>query len=62
MKNLTMNQECVLGAQKVSLILDCIQRSVVSRSSEVILPLYSALVRPHLEYFIQLWGLQNERD
>ncbi|KAK4827507.1 hypothetical protein QYF61_018833 [Mycteria americana] len=59
---LNMSQQFALAAKKVNGVLGCIRQSIASRSSEVILPHCSALVRPHLECCVQLWALQYKRD
>lgn len=51
----------MLASQKANCILSCIKSSVASRAREVTAQFYSALLRLHLQYCIDIRDLRHKK-
>lgn len=60
--NLNMSQQCTSAATWANRVRSCIRRGITSRDRNMITPLWSVLVRPHLEYSVQFGSPQPKTD
>ena len=60
--SLNMSQQRALAAKTVTGILGYVRQSIARSAREVILCLYSALVTPHVQYWVQFWAPQYKKD
>ena len=51
-----------LLVRKKNQILGLIRRTITYKEKQLIVPLYKAIVRPHMEYCIQAWRKYRKKD
>ena len=57
-----VSEHCRIAASKGNQVLGMIRRNITYKDKSLIIPLYKAIVRPHLEYCIQAWSPYLRKD
>ena len=57
-----VSEQCGIAVSKGNQILVLIRRNITYKEKKLIIPLYKAIVRPHLEYDIQAWRPYCKKD
>ena len=60
--NMKVSEQCRIAATKGNQVLGMIRRNITYKDKSLIVPLYKAIVRPHLEYCIQAWSPYLRKD
>ena len=60
--NMKVSEQCRIAAFKGNKVIGMIRRNITYREKSFIVPLYKAIVRPHLEYCIQAWNPYLRKD
>ena len=60
--DMKVSQQCGIAASKGNQIIRLIRRTIMYNEKQLIVPLYKAIVRPHLEYSIQAWRPYRKKD
>ena len=60
--NMKVSEQCRIAASKGNQVLGMIRRNITYKEKSLIIPLYKAIVRPHLEYCIQAWTPHLRKD
>ena len=60
--NMKVSEQFRIAASKGNQVLGMIRRNITYKEKSLIVPLYRAIVRPHLEYCIQAWSPYLGKD
>ena len=60
--NMKVSEQCRIAASKGNQVIGMIRRNITYKEKSLIVPLYKAIVRPHLEYCIQAWNPYLRKD
>ena len=60
--NMKVSEQCRIAASKGNQVLGMIRRNITYKDTILIVPLYKAIVRPHLEYCVQAWSPYLRKD
>ncbi|CAM5132666.1 unnamed protein product [Eretmochelys imbricata] len=60
--SLKMSMQCAAAVKKANRMLRIIKKGIENKLENILLPLYKSMVRPHLEYCVQMWSPHLKKD